>query len=68
MKPPRKIDSSPSVQAAVEHARAQYLRAQGEHKALWPSIDFAAQYALLSKFNNFQNYYIPSKPCTTSAA
>jgi len=58
--------SAPSVEAAVEHARAQYLRAQGEHRALWPSIDFAAQYALLSKFNNFQNYYIPSKPCTTS--
>ncbi len=57
---------SPSVQAAVEHARAQYLRAQAEHKALWPSLDFAAQYALLSKFNNFQNYYIPSKPCTIS--
>ena len=58
--------SSPSVEAAVEHARAQYLRAQGEHKSLWPSIDFAAQYALLSKFNNYQNYYIPSKPCPTS--
>lgn len=58
--------SNPSVQASVEHARAQYLRAQGEHKVLWPSIDFAAQYALLSRFNNFQNYYIPSKPCTTS--
>ena len=58
--------SSPGVEAAVDHARAQYLRAQGEHKALWPSVDFAAQYALLSKFNNFQNYYIPSKPCATS--
>jgi outer membrane protein TolC len=58
--------SNPSVEAAVEHARAQYLRAQGEHKSLWPSIDFAAQYALLSKFNNFQNYYIPSRPCTTA--
>src|SRR5581483_9708788 len=57
--------SSPSVQAAVEHARAQYLRAQGERRALWPSVDFAAQYALLSKFNNFQNYYIPSRPCVT---
>lgn len=56
-------DSSPAVQAAMEHARAQYLRAQGEHKALWPAFDFAAQYALLSKFNNYQNYYIPSKPC-----
>jgi outer membrane protein TolC len=63
--PKEAADSNPSVEAAVEHARAQYLRAQGEHKALWPSIDFAAQYALLSKFNNFQNYYIPSRPCTT---
>jgi outer membrane protein TolC len=58
--------TAPSVEAAVEHARAQYLRAQAEHRALLPSVDFAAQYALLSKFNNFQNYYIPSKPCLTS--
>ncbi len=58
--------SNPSVEAAVEHARAQYLRAQGEHRSLWPSVDFAAQYALLSRFNNYQNYYIPSRPCTTS--
>jgi len=50
---------------AVEHALAQYLRAQGEHKSLWPSVDFAAQYALLSRFNNYQNYYIPSRPCVT---
>jgi outer membrane protein TolC len=57
--------SNPSVEAAVEHARAQYLRAQGEHRSLWPSIDFAAQYALLSRFNNYQNYYIPSRPCIT---
>jgi len=57
--------SSPSVQAELEHARAQYLRAKGEHRALWPSLDFAAQYALLSKFNNFQNYCIPSHPCVT---
>jgi len=58
-------DSSPAVQAAVEHARAQYLRAQAEHRSLWPSVDFGAQYALLSKFNNYQNYYIPAKPCST---
>ncbi len=59
-------DVNPGVQAAVEHARAQYLRAEGEHRSFWPSFDFAAQYALLSKFNNFQNYYIPSKPCVVS--
>lgn len=64
--PKAAADTSPSVQAAVEHARAQYLRAQGEHKALWPTFDFAAQYALLSTFSSFQNYYIPSKPCTVA--
>jgi outer membrane protein TolC len=52
-------DSSPAVQAAVEHARAQYLRAQAEHKAWMPSLDFAAQYAVLSRFNNFQNFFQP---------
>ncbi|MGA8636768.1 MAG: TolC family protein, partial [Candidatus Sulfotelmatobacter sp.] len=40
-------DANPVVQAAVEHARAQYLRVKGEQRSLWPSIDFAAQYALL---------------------
>jgi outer membrane protein TolC len=64
--PAHAADVNPGVQAAVEHARAQYLRAEGEHRSLWPSFDFAAQYALLSKFNNFQNYYIPSKPCVVS--
>ena len=52
-------DSSPAVQAAVEHARAQYLRAQAEHKSWMPSLDFAAQYAVLSRFNNFQNFFQP---------
>ena len=59
-------DANPAVQAAVEHARAQYVRAEGEHRAWWPSFDFAAQYAVLSNFNNFQDYYIPEKECTTS--
>src|SRR5580693_9355862 len=47
-------EGSPVVQAAVEHARAQYLRAKAEHKSLWPSVDFAAQYALLADFNNYE--------------
>lgn len=64
--PKEAADSSPAVQAAIEHARAQYLRAQGEHKAVWPTFDLAGQYALLSKFNNFQDYYIPEKTCTTT--
>src|SRR5580704_4407803 len=55
----RAVDSNPAVQAAVEHARAEYLRVKGEQRSLWPSIDFAAQYALLSSFNNYQRFYQP---------
>jgi len=52
-------DASPVVLAALEHARAQYLRAKGERRALWPSLDFAAQYANLATYNNYQKYYQP---------
>jgi outer membrane protein TolC len=55
--PTKAADSSPSVNAAVEHARAQYLRAEGEHRSLLPTIDFAAQYALLSTYNNYDTFY-----------
>jgi outer membrane protein len=52
-------EANPTVQAAVEHARAQYLRVEGERRSLWPSVDFAAQYALLTTYNNYQRYYQP---------
>jgi len=58
----RGVDSNPAVQAAVEHARAEYLRAKAERKALWPSADFAAQYALLSTFNHYSTYYNHFQP------
>lgn len=50
--------NNPAVQAAEERARAAYLRAQGEHKSLWPHVDFAAQYALLAKYNNYDVFYV----------
>jgi outer membrane protein TolC len=49
--------SSPTVLAAEQRARAQYLRAQGEHKSMWPSVDFVAQYARLARYNNYDLYY-----------
>ncbi len=64
--PAAAADSSPAVQSAVEHAHAQFLRAQGERRSLLPTVDFAAQYAELSTFNNYQNYFVPAKPCATS--
>jgi outer membrane protein TolC len=50
---------NPNVEAAMEHARAQYLRLKGERKSLWPSVDFASQYANLATYNNYQKYYQP---------
>jgi len=49
--------SSPIVQAAETRAVAQQLKARGEHRALLPSVDFAAQYAVLSKYNNYFEFY-----------
>ncbi len=49
--------TSAVVQAAVIRERAQYFQAQGEHRAKWPSVDFAAQYAVLSQYNNYAEYY-----------
>jgi len=58
----RAADASPVVQAAVEHARAQYLRVKAERRSLWPSIDFAAQYANLATYNNYDAYYKSFQP------
>jgi outer membrane protein TolC len=55
----KSTDASPTVQAALEHARAQYLRVRGERKSLWPSIDFASQYANLATYNGYQKFYQP---------
>jgi outer membrane protein TolC len=51
--------SSLAVQFAQAHANATDFRARGEHRALWPTVDFAAQYALLASFNNYENYFRP---------
>jgi outer membrane protein TolC len=50
---------NPLIQVADIHATAMAFRARGEHRAMWPSVDFAAQYALLATFNNYQNYFQP---------
>jgi outer membrane protein TolC len=53
------IASSPAVKFAEQHSLAEALRASGEHRALLPSIDFSAQYARFSTFNNYEEYFRP---------
>jgi outer membrane protein TolC len=55
--PGKVTEANPAVQAAVEHARAQFLRVAGERRSLWPSVDFAAQYANLASYNNYERFY-----------
>src|SRR5262245_19755379 len=50
------IQVSPEVKAADQQALAKRFAADGEYKALLPSVDIAGQYALLSNFNNYNVY------------
>jgi outer membrane protein TolC len=50
-------ESDPALQAAELKARAQMFRARAEHRSLWPSVDFAAQYAVLARYNNYDQFY-----------
>lgn len=56
-KPEVVANSSPSVLLAREHAVAEAFRARAEHRALLPSADFATQYAVLAKFNNWLQFF-----------
>jgi outer membrane protein TolC len=51
------IASSPAVRFADQHSLAEAMRAAGEHRALYPSLDFSAQYARFSTFNNYTIYF-----------
>ena len=50
-------DSSLAVSMAQQHALAQAFKARAEHRSLWPSVDFATQYAVLAKYNNWEQFF-----------
>jgi outer membrane protein TolC len=54
----RAAEASPLVSQAQQHALAQQFRASAEHRGLWPSIDFATQYALLARYNNWDQFFV----------
>lgn len=55
--PGKAIASSPAIKFAENHSLAEAMRASGERRALLPSIDFSAQYARFSTFNNYTVYF-----------
>jgi outer membrane protein TolC len=53
----RALDNNPLVKIADEQATAQQFRAKGEHRALYPSFNLVAQYAMLARFNNYDEFF-----------
>ncbi|MGA9356095.1 MAG: TolC family protein [Terriglobales bacterium] len=56
------VASSPTIKFADQHALAEAMRATAEHRAIYPSLDFSAQYARLSTFNNYAEFYRTFRP------
>src|SRR5215472_7466438 len=48
-----------SVKIAEQTAKAKEFRARGDHKTLYPTLDLAGQYAVLSRFNNYDKFFQP---------
>jgi outer membrane protein TolC len=53
----RALAFSPAIKVADQKAVASAFRAKGEHKRSYPSVDFVAQYGLLARYNNFDDYF-----------
>ncbi|HEX7961627.1 MAG TPA: TolC family protein [Terriglobales bacterium] len=53
----KSVESSPLYKGALETADARAFRASGEHKQLRPAVDLVGQYALFSKYNNYEEFY-----------
>src|SRR5579859_2823973 len=51
------VSTSPAIKFAEQHSLAESMRALGEHRAKYPSIDMSAQYARFSTFNNYTKYF-----------
>jgi len=51
------VKSNPTVKMADEAAQAKEFRASAERKQLYPSVDFVGQYAVLARFNNYDQFF-----------
>ena len=51
------VEASPAVKFAEASARAKKIRAEGEHRTLYPQVDLAGSYGMFAKFNNYQDFF-----------
>ena len=51
------VNNDPAVKAAEAAADAKAFRARAEHQQLYPSLDYVGQYAVLARFNNYDQFF-----------
>jgi outer membrane protein TolC len=55
--PAQAVQKSPVVKVAEDAAQIKEFRARMERKQLYPSVDLVAQYAVLARFNNYDQFF-----------
>jgi outer membrane protein TolC len=55
--PGEAVKNNPLVKVAEAGAQAKAFRAEAERKQLYPAIDFVGQYAVLARFNNYDQFF-----------
>ncbi len=51
------LSKSPAVKMSSLAAQTKIFRADGEEKQLYPSLDLVAQYAVLARYNNYDQFF-----------
>lgn len=51
------VQNSPAVRMADQIAVSKEFRAKGEERQLLPSVDLVSHYAVLTKYNNYQEFF-----------
>jgi outer membrane protein TolC len=55
--PAEAVKNNPVVKVAEAAAQAKMFRAQAERKQLYPAVDYVGQYAVLARFNNYDEFF-----------
>lgn len=56
--PGQAVEKNLVVRIAEFVSQAKQHRAEAEHKQLYPTVDLAGQYALLARFNNYDQFFL----------
>jgi outer membrane protein TolC len=51
------VANNPTVKMAFSIANTKDFKAAAEHRALYPTLDLAGQYAVLAQFNNYAEFF-----------